>query len=199
MADVIINQIPVDTFESLAKGAGMVLTQFDTTLATPFDQSHLLATTTGGVNIFLKPITKDHAEGIDNAKEGMLELQEVTMYDAGMKFTTKTIKKETLSFALGFAGEEVVSGDSVKSGTKIVPKHGMLSKSNVKEIWYVVPQTPTKVFSAVLKNAFSMDGLNFQSQNDGTGNLEISLKGMYSITAQDESPLECYVIEKQGE
>ena len=81
------------------------------------------------------------------------------------------------------------------SGTKITPKHGMLTASDVKDLWLIVPQTDKKCFAACIKNAFSSGGLDLQTENNGTGSLNITLKGMYKMAGQDTVPLECYIIE----
>lgn len=182
---VIVNQIPSDTFENLAKGAGMIATEFTPETPSSFDPANILCATSGGVKLSCAPTTKDHADGIDNAKLGMLEMQEVTQYEVTMSTTCKTVSDATLGIAMGL---------TETSGSKMVPKHGMLTLENVRDLWYIVPQTDKKVFAACIKNAFSTGGLDFQSENEGNGSLNLTLRGMYTLSAQDTVPLECYVI-----
>lgn len=181
----IVNQIPADTFENLAKGAGMITTDFTPSAPSSLSAEKILCATSGGVKLSCVPTIVDHADGIDNAKTGMLEMQEVTSYEATMSFTCKTVSAETLKIAIGLTNT---------SGNKITPKHGMVTASNVKDLWLIIPQTDKKVFAAVLRNSFSTGGLDFQSENEGNGSLNITLKGMYKMAAQDTVPLECYVI-----
>lgn len=184
----IVNQIPTDTFENLAKGAGMILTTFTPESPSTIEPTNILCATSGGVKLGCVPTIVDHADGIDNAKLGLLEMQEVTGYEVTMGFTSKTVSITTLGVAMGL---------TETSGNKIAPKHGMLTAEDVKDLWYVVPQTDKKIYAAVVKNAFSTGGLDFQSENDGNGSLNISLKGMYVMAEQDKVPLECYVITEE--
>lgn len=184
----IVNQIPTDTFENLAKGAGMVTKTFTPESPATLEPTNILCATSGGVKLSCVPTIVDHADGIDNAKLGLLEMQEVTMYEATMEFSAVSITDEMLKIAMGKA--EI-------SGTKILPKHGTLAKENVSDLWYIVPQTDKKIFAACLKNSFSTGGLSFQSNNEGNGSIEISLKGMYAMDSQDTPPLECYVITEE--
>lgn len=184
----IVKQIPTETFNELAKGAGMLATTFTPNSPATLNPENILCATSGGVHVTCTPTLKDHADGIDNAKTGMLEFQEVTDYAVEMSFACKTVNVTMLGIAMGLTSN---------SGTKIAPKHGMLTKSDVKDIWLIVPQTDKKCFAACVKNAFSTGGLDFQTENDGTGSLNITLKGMYSIEAQDTVPLECYIIEDE--
>ena len=184
----IVNQIPVDTFNNLAKGAGMLAKTFTPTAPSTLEAANILCATNGGVHITCVPTIVDHAEGIDNAKTGLLEMQEVTMYEVGMEFTAVSVTTDMLKMAMGKA--EI-------SGTKVLPKHGTLTATDVQDLWYIVPQTDKKVFAACIKNAFSTGGLDFQSENEGNGALSVSLKGMYKTESQDVVPLECYVIESE--
>lgn len=181
----IVNQIPTDTFENLAKGAGMLAKTFTPSAPATLEPTNILCATTGGVHITCVPTMVDHADGIDNAKTGLLEMQEVTMYEVTMEFTAVSVTADMLKMAMGKA--EI-------SGTKVLPKHGTLTADDVTDLWYIVPQTDKKVFAACIKNAFSTGGLDFQSENEGNGQLSVSLKGMYTMDAQDTVPLECYVI-----
>lgn len=184
----IVNQIPVDTFNNLAKGAGMLAKKFTPTAPSTLEAANILCATNGGVHITCVPTIVDHAEGIDNAKTGLLEMQEVTMYEVTMEFTAVSVTPDMLKISIG---------KSETSGTKVLPKHGTLTADDVQDLWYVVPQTDKKVFAACIKNAFSTGGLDFQSENEGNGGLSISLKGMYKTESQDVVPLECYVIESE--
>lgn len=182
----IVNQIPTDTFENLAKGAGMLAKTFTPSAPATLEPENILCATTGGVHITCAPTTVDHADGIDNAKLGMLEMQEVTTYEAGMEFTAVSVTADMLKMAIGKS--------AVEGTDKVLPKHGTLTADDVTDLWYIVPQTDKKVFAACIKNAFSTGGLDFQSENEGNGQLSVSLKGMYTMDAQDTVPLECYVI-----
>ena len=184
----IVNQIPVDTFNNLAKGAGMLAKTFTPTAPSTLEATNILCATNGGVHITCVPTIVDHAEGIDNAKTGLLEMQEVTMYEVTMEFTTVSVTPDMLKMSIG---------KSEIGGTKVLPKHGTLTADDVQDLWYVVPQTDKKVFAACIKNAFSTGGLDFQSENEGNGQLSVSLKGMYKTESQDVVPLECYVIESE--
>lgn len=181
----IVNQIPTDTFSNLAKGAGMLAKTFTPSAPAKLEPTNILCATTGGVHITCVPTMVDHADGIDNAKTGLLEMQEVTMYEVTMEFTAVSVTADMLKMAMGKAE---ISGD------KVLPKHGTLTATDVQDLWFIVPQTDKKVFAACIKNAFSTGGLDFQSENEGNGSLSMSLKGMYKMDEQDTVPLECYVI-----
>lgn len=183
----IVKQIPAETFNELAKGAGMITTTFTPSTPATLERKDILCATSGGVHITCVPTVKDNADGIDNAVLNMLEFQEITDYTVEMSFTCKTVNITMLGIAMGL---------STESSGKLTPKHGMLTTADVKDIWLVVPQTDKKCFAACVKNAFSTGGLDLQTENDGTGSLTVTLKGMYSIKAQDTVPLECYIIEE---
>lgn len=182
----IVKQIPTDTFENLAKGAGMLALNFTPSSPASLTAENILCATSGGNQLSCVPTIIDHAEGIDNAKTGMLEMQEVTGYEVTLSFACKTVNMTMLGIAMGL---------SSTSGTKIAPKHGMLTATDVRDLWLIVPQTNKKCFAACIKNAFSTGGLDMQTENDGNGSLNITLKGMYKMAEQDTVPLECYVIE----
>lgn len=184
----IVNQIPTDTFSNLAKGSGMLTKTFTPSAPATLEAENVLCATNGGVHVTCVPTIVDHAEGIDNAKTGLLEMQEVTMYEATMEFTAVSINTDMLKMAIGKVKAE---------DTKILPQHGTLTAEDVTDLWLVVPQTDKKVFAACIKNAFSTGGLDFQSENEGNGQLSVSLKGMYKTDSQDVVPLECYVIESE--
>lgn len=181
----IVNRIPADTFNNLAKGAGMLAKTFTPSAPATLEPASILCATNGGVHVTCVPTIVDHAEGIDNAKTGLLEMQEVTMYEVTMEFTAVSVTPDMLKMTMGKA--EI-------SDTKVLPKHGTLTAEDVTDLWYIVPQTDKKVFAACIKNAFSTGGLDFQSENEGNGQLAVSLKGMYKTEEQDVVPLECYVI-----
>lgn len=183
----IVNQIPADTFNNLAKGAGMLTKNFTPSAPATLEAGDVLCATNGGVHVTCVPTIVDHAEGIDNAKTGLLEMQEVTMYEVGMEFTAVSVTTDMLKMAMGKA--------SVEGTNKVLPKHGMLTAADVRNLWLIVPQTDKKCFAACIKNAFSTGGLDLQTENNGTGSLNITLKGMYKIAEQDVVPLECYIIE----
>ena len=185
----IVKQIPTDTFENLAKGAGMLATKFTPSAPGTLEPTNILCATSGGVNLKCTPTMVDHADGIDNAPLGMLEMQEVTDYAVEMSFTCKTVSITTLGLAMGLSNEET---------TKITPKHGMLTATDVQDLWLIIPQTDKKCFAACIKNAFSTGGMDLQTENNGTGSLNITLKGMYKMAEQNVVPLECYVIEDEG-
>lgn len=182
----IVNQIPADTFSNLAKGAGMLAKTFTPSAPATLEPTNILCATNGGVHITCAPTIVDHADGIDNAKTGMLEMQEVTMYEVTMEFTAVSVTTDMLKMAIGKVAAE--------SDGKVLPSHGTLTADDVTDLWFIVPQTEKKVFAACIKNAFSTGGLDFQSENEGNGSLSMSLKGMYKMDAQDTVPLECYVI-----
>ena len=185
----IVQQIPTDTFQNLAKGAGMLATTFTPSAPSTLEPTNILCATSGGVNLKCTPTMVDHADGIDNAPLNMLELQEITDYTVEMSFTCKTVSITTLGLAMGL---------SATSENNITPNHGMLTAEDVQDLWLIIPQTDKKCFAACIKNAFSTGGLDLQTENNGTGSLNVTLKGMYKMEEQDVVPLECYVIEDEG-
>lgn len=183
----IVNKAPSDTFQNLLKGAGMWALNFTPSAPPTLADEDILCTTSGGTSIKCTPVTKNLADGIDNLGENQyFEMKEIVGYTVEASFSTKTANNKMLKLGMGLANE---------SGSKIVPKHGTLTKTDVQDLWFVTPQTDKKCFAACIKNAFSTGGLDMKTENNGTGTLNVTLTGMYSLETQDVVPLECYIIE----
>lgn len=178
-------KVSQDTFNEIQLEAGLILNQFDPAGTAEVEDSHIVCATTGGIEIACKPTFTDYAEDIDNLPSGVLEFKEVDGFDCSIAFTALNASAEVIKLALGVADI---------SGNKITPRFDM-SKADTKDIWWVGERADGGFVACHLKNALSTEGLTLKTTKNGKGQISCTLTGHVSITAQNEVPMEFYVME----
>lgn len=176
------------TFREIQLEAGLVLNTFDPVSNADVEDSHIVCATTGGIEIACKPQFTDYGEDIDNVPNNMLEFKEVEEWDCSIAFTALNVSAEVIKLALGVADV---------SGNKIAPRIGSV-KDSAKDIWWVGERADGGFAACCLKNALSTDGLSLKTTKKGKGQLSCTLTGHVSINAQNEVPMEFYVMEGEA-
>ena len=178
-------KVSQETFKEIQLEAGLILNQFDPAGTADVEDSHIVCATTGGIEVACKPTFSDYGADIDNVPENMLEFKEVDGWNCTIAFTALNASAEVIKLALGAADA---------SGNKITPRFDM-SKGDTKDIWWVGERADGGFVACCLKNALSTEGLTFKTSKNGKGQISCTLTGHVSITAQDEVPMEFYVME----
>lgn len=189
------NRVKADAFNEIQKDAGMILSDFDPTGKTAIQDSQILFTTTGGIDIKCQPIITDFGEDIDNVPNGTMELMEIDQYDCSIGFTAVSVTDESVRWQLGAADISNADGTSGTNAVKkITPRVTIKTDTDFKDLWWVGPMHGGGFCACVLKNAFTADGFNLKTTKKGKGNCAVSLGGHYSINNVDEVPMDFYVI-----
>lgn len=175
-----------EAFKEIVKGAGIVLSEYDPSAPGTVDKTKIICTTTGGIQVSAVDTYKDDGEDLDNVPSNMMEFKRRTGKECKISFTATTANADALKLYLGGANV---------SGNKITPKMELETTDFLKKIWVVAKRGTSGAFAACLKNVLSDGGLSMQTTDDGNGKCTVSLLGHYSIDAQDEVPLELYVMD----
>lgn len=178
-------KVSEDTFKELQLEAGLILNNFDPTGATDVEDADIVCATTGGISIACKPTFSDFGEDIDNVPANMLEFKHIDGWDCSMGFTALNASASVIKLALCAADEE---------GGKITPRKE-LKTTDAQNIWWVGERSDGGFVACCLKNALATDGLSLKTTKKGKGQLSCTLTGHVSISAQDEVPMEFYVVE----
>ena len=181
-------KVSENTFNEIQLEAGMILNQFDLTGATDVEDAHIVCATTGGISITCKPTYTDYGSDIDNVPDNMLEFKEVDDWECSIGFTALNASASVIKLALGAADVE---------GNKITPRFDM-SASDAADVWWVGERADGGFVACCLKRALSADGLSLKTTKKGKGQLSCTLTGHVSINAQDEVPMEFYVMEGES-
>lgn len=187
-------KIPESTFNELVTEAGLLLSKFDiekatTDMSTAFTNDDIICATTGGVTVLANPTFSDMGEDIDNCPVNMLELKHLDGWDCNISGSALTVAAESLRRFLGAAD---VSGEKVTL-------RNSLNTSDFKDVWWVGPLSDGGFAAVKLSNALSTAGLSLQTSKNGKATTAFTLTGHYSINAQDNVPLECYVHQAAAE
>ena len=181
-------KVSQETFKEIQMEAGLILNQFDPNGATDVEDSHIVCATTGGIEIACKPTFTDYGEDIDNVPNNMLEFKEVDGWDCSIAFTALNASATAIKLALGAADV---------AGNKITPRFD-LKDGDTKDIWWVGDRADGGFVAVCLKNALSTEGFTLKTTKKGKGQLSCTLTGHVSINAQDEVPMEFYVMEGES-
>lgn len=179
--------IPQDTFESMQLDAGVLLTTFNpASPAAPAD-ADIVCATTGGINVVCQPEYSDLGEDVDNVPNNMKELKHLDSWTCSLEFTSLDTSAEGIRLALGAADITAVTG-------KIVPRKD-LEQTDFGDIWWVGDKADGGLVAVKLKNALSTEGFSLQTTKNGKGQTSCTLTGHVSIDAQNEMPMEFYVLD----
>lgn len=181
--------VSADAFETLQLNAGVLLTTFDPANPVTPDDSAILATTTGGINIVCKPTYSDLAEDIDNVPNGMKEMMHLDYWDCNIGFTSLKFNAANTKWALGSADV-----DSTNKGYTVVKPRYKLSQDDFSAIYWVGDMANGGLAAVKLDNAISSSGLSIQTTKNGKGQSQQTITGHPSIDAQDVVPMEFYFI-----
>ena len=185
------SQIPIDTFDTLQVGAGVLVSEFDPQTGA-IDKSKILGATDGGVNATAVPSFIDLADGIDNTLADMMEGKQIDKWECRLSGTFKTVNAALIKRLLAAAD---VSGDKITLRDHLID-------DDFEDIWFVADYTRNNDgddagFMAVhLMNALSTDGLNWQSANKDKATFSANFLGHVSQSDPGKVPFELYIHKK---
>lgn len=186
------SKIPLNTFNEIQIGAGIVTTEFDPTAPNVQNiAKNIIAATDGGVNATCVPTFIDLAEGIDNTLTNMKEGKEIDSWECRLSGTFKTVTAKTIKMLFGAADI---------SGEKITPRTH-LKDEDFQNIWLIADYSQknegdTAGFIAIhLMNALSTDGFNWQTANKDKGSFSANFLGHASQSDPYRVPFEAYIHE----
>lgn len=183
--------IPQATFNELQLDAGILLVDFNPATPTVTD-ANIITATTGGINPQCVPTYSDFFEDVDNAPNNTKEGKHLDGWEASLGFTAINITEKTLKMSLGACGV-TASTHQIKPDAP-----GMVNPDRFSDIWWVGDLSDGGFAAVKLKNSLSTSGLSLQTTKNGKGQLAVTLTGHTSINAQDEMPMEFYVINGTG-
>jgi hypothetical protein len=179
-------QIPANTFNALQLDAGVILSNFNP--ANPnMQNSDIISATTGGITITAAPTFSDLGEDVDNVPVNMKELKHLDSWE--MTIATSVLNNDLATIALAFGCADIDTTNS-----KIIPRKD-LKQSDFKTIWFVGDRADGGCIAVKLKNALSTAGYALTTSKNGKGTSAITLTGHVSINAQNEMPMEVYVLD----
>lgn len=190
---ILKEMIPADTFDNIQNGAGMLLWNFDPADPGAVDPKDIICATTGGVTVSCKASFSDMAEDVDNAQNGLLELQHLDGWECSISTTSLAANAENIQFALGAA--DIEEKDGYK---KIIPRRS-LKTTDAKDIWWAGPKANGGAVACRLKNALSSEGFSLKTEKNGKGQTSITIMGHPTVETQNEVPMEYYVFPPAAE
>lgn len=104
-----------------------------------------------------------------------------------MGFTALSITEYMLKLSLGVA-------DATTSSNKVTPRATIEQSDFTGELWWVGDMADGGFAAVCLKNVLSTGGISLQTTKNSKGQLTCELTGHTSISAQDEVPIDFYVI-----
>lgn len=187
-------KVTSDAFQQMQLDAGVLLDEFN--FASPFTapaDSHIIATTTGGINPVCEPQYEDLGEDVDNVPDNMLDFLKLTGWKCSLSFTSIKFNADNTKWALSAADEgDVPSG--APTGTKRIVPRAEFKMTDAKDIYAAFPMADGGIFVVKLKNAVSTGGLNIQSTKNGKGTNKVTLTGYVTASDQESMPMEFYHI-----
>lgn len=192
------NKYPINTFETLVMGAGVLLTNFDPTTGTVTD-SNILGPTSGGINFTATPTYKDFGEDIDNVPKNTKELKRIEDWEIKMTGTLIAITAQAARWLAAAADMATLSG---WDGNKIVPRDTLDitdGTGDFRDIWLVADYSDKNTgtnagFVAIrVMNALSTGGFQIQTADKEKGQFSFEFTAHYSKDAQDTVPFELYI------
>lgn len=180
-------KVAQNVFAEFQTDAGVLLKSFDPTNPEVADEN-IICATTGGINPTCTPTFSDWGEDVDNISAGFKELMHLDGWSCGLGFTALNITPEVVRMALGAADIDVETG-------KITPRKALKEKDFKDEIWWVGDRSDGGLVAVCLKNALSTGGFSLQTTKNGKGQIAVTLAGHFSIAAQQDVPMDFYVVE----
>lgn len=189
------SKYPVNTFQTLVIGAGVLLTDFNPANAS-LVRSNILGATTGGLNFSAKPNFKDFGEDIDNVPKNTKELKRLDDWEVKLSGTLLSATPEAARYLAALADLTAASG-------KITPRSTLDLTSGTgdfRTLWLVADYSDKNTGSGAgfiaikIMNALSTGGFQLQTADKDKGKFAFELTGHYSVDAQDTVPFEIYVV-----
>lgn len=179
--------IPQDTFNELQLDAGVLLKTFNPASPAAPQDSDIITATTGGITVSCKPTYEDFGEDVDNCPNNMKELKVLTGWDCSFATTALGTSPELIKFSLGAADV---------SGNKVTPRAYLEQTDFDDALWWVGDRADGGLVACKLINALSTEGLEIKTTKNGKGNVNLTITGHVSISAQNVVPMEFYSMDE---
>lgn len=179
------SRIAEEDFKEMQFDSGMIIKNFDPTSITAPADEDILFTTSGNITASLVPNIVDLGEDVNNLHGQFAELQYISRYTATLGFTALNMSSAGVKLALGAA--TVGTGGKITANMK-------LELTDFTNLAWVGMRIGGGLVAVVLKSALSTGGFNLTTSKEGKGNLAVTMTGFMRMTAQDEPPMEFYII-----
>lgn len=188
-------QVPADVFETLAKNAGVTLTNFnpETPQTGETLRALILWATDGGVTLSCVPRTIDNGEGIDNMPTNTKELLEIDGYDVTYSGTARTLKSSHIASLMGAA--DVETEGTGNAAYNVITPRMVVENADFKTLWHLVDYGNGGWIAVKIDNAFSTGGFSFKTENKGKASADFTYTGFTSIADISKVPMTVYVKE----
>lgn len=184
-----------NAFKQIGINAAMFLSDFDPTDGS-YNQSDILATTSGGITFNANYEYIDFGEDMDNVPKNTKQLKRVDNVTATVSGTFVTITPE-LAERLNAAADN--------TNGHIVPRTVLDLEKDFRDLWIVGDYSDVNVtgtgtgaaqagFIAIhLMNALSTGGFQLQTADKEKMQFAFEFTGHFSMDSQDEVPYEIYI------
>jgi hypothetical protein len=178
------NKIPVNTFDTMEIGAGMLLREFNPTTK-EYAEEDIFAATTGGLNFKDEVKFEDWGEDVDNAPTNTKELKRLKGRTVSMSGTFVSVTKRLMKDLIATADID---------GAKIVPRD-VLKDTDFFDFWGVFEYGKTGSIAIHVMNALSNDGFELKTENKGKGQFPFNFMAHSTIEDTSIVPYEIYLDE----
>lgn len=150
----------------------------------------LIGATEGG---FVTGITPEARQiTVDGGKGPIKGLVAYDSWTATISTTVKEVTKETITLALGAVTQ--TTSTTYTGYTKITPSGDIATGDYSGNItWLGKIAGAEKPMAIVLKNALSLNGLNYTVADKTEGGIPVTLTAHYDVDALDSAPVELYI------
>lgn len=175
--------------DNIQVDAGLLLNTFDVSNPVAPADEDIICATTGDISITCQPETNDFFEDVNNAPLNTKEGKRITGWNCGLTVTCLEITNDTLELALGAAKNTDANGG-------ITPRDQYVS-SDFKTIYWIGDMVDEdKLFVVKMDNTVSTGGVSFTSQNNGKGQVGLTLTPHASLQDVTRIPMEFYIVDK---
>lgn len=189
--------MPVNTFEELQMGAGILVEEGGFNPATGVvTRSKIMGATSGGFNFSTNPTYSDYGEDVDNCPPNTMQMKRLVSVDPSVSGTYLTVNPK---FAASLAGAA-----DVYDNNKVVPRV-QLKRSDYKGLWVIGDYSNVNTganagYLAIhLKNTLNTTGFQIQTTKDEKGTMSFEYHAHYDMDNMDDIPYEIYCKAGSGE
>lgn len=178
-------QIPADAFKSLPFGAGMLMSEFDTTnpLTSAAKRDKVICATTGGFTVDVQYDDEDLGADIDNCPEGTMELMQRRNTRMSLGFTCLNITPAALAMAFGATD---------LNGKKISLREDLKTADFVKR-YFVIGLLGGGFAVIEMDNSIATGGASLKTTKNNKGQLSVTLTPKRSMSDPHKVPFTFYV------
>lgn len=183
--------ISADAASKMQVSAGLLLNEFDVTSPVKPKDSDIVCETTGNFSITCVPTVSDLFADVNNAPINTKEGKRIDGWTCGLSVTALSITDKTLKLALGAVSDDTAGG-------KITARKQFDTTDFTSLYWIGDMLDGDKLLAVVMDDTVSTGGISFTAENNGKGQLALTLTPHASMAAPDKIPMEFYILEKVG-